>query len=576
VEEMESTKFQDLILRNTKLSQTEIPVKSFYTDDRLKYTVSDFNTADGFPPTREYTYTHEVRTADKNFRFLYKSDDTTVYMMLQGKTDGWIGIGFNPDARGTMVGGDMIRCYAALDEPVIKDEKSYSKVGQPALDDSQDVKLQAAWTENSWSTCAFSRPRDTKDTINDTILKKDEPTLVVLTYEPYKGFKYHGPNIKGTEIQFSPSMWQEVEFVLSLSSSQELLATLLCAIGLLLTICLFIFQFKYRTLPTILYSSPRINNVLLFGIALGYAAIPMFTLNASHFCDESLVSTPTWHEGEEYTATTTTTTATTADSADINTPLNMACEGASTYCSLRLWLLSLAFTFIFGSMFSKTYRVYRLLVQTKKSGNGSSAMKKVKINDTTLLMSICILFLIDLIILSLWEGVNAFDVKRAFTGVISKAEDGNIYQKEVEESCTTESDAFYVILLGYKVLLMLGTAVMGHATRNVELEDMKDFPSIGGAVYSVLIILCVVLPSLSLLEGNPSASFLLSVGSIFLSCTSTVLILYIPKIQDIFFGTGGQRSSRSALSSAASYKVSNANSNASAASVASVADAAEN
>jgi gamma-aminobutyric acid type B receptor len=84
----------------------------------------------------------------------------------------------------------------------------------------------------------------------------------------------------------------------------------------------------------------------------------------------------------------------------------------SHICVIRVWLLSIAFTFAFGAMFSKTYRVHAILTNT-------TLIKKV-IKDYKLYGIVICLLVIDLIVLFAWQIIDPLRIVNKQYEVIAK------------------------------------------------------------------------------------------------------------------------------------------------------------
>ena len=516
--EIHDTRLADVLRRNTDLTTLDIPNNAFFLDTRYTdfHIVKDFPTADGYPDVRGNIYDNEEVIMESAYKMRWSADDKEVHFMLQVKTEGWVGIGFDPVQRGLMIGADMVICRIVDGKVEIKDYKAIRNVGKPSEDVEvngvDDIKNIEGWTTNGWSVFKFSRLRDTSDTEADNIISATEETLTIFAYQAETNdFMYHGRNVEAKVIRFKSGIL-EVQKLLVHGDFHMNVALAMTVLGSLLALSALIFQHIYRKHTVVMYSSPKMNWILLLGALLGYASIPLFSVDSSFICSDG---------GIQIVGA--------ANSAQ-DEPL-AACAESVSICTSRQWLLSLGFTLMFGSMFSKTYRVYKLFI---RSGNGS-AMKRVKITNGDLFKIIGILVLVDVLVLLVWTLVDPFHPQHSFTGVQEQSEDYLI--RYVDERCSTDGMIFWVISFVIKGAIMAKSAQMSHATRNIEMTEMSDFSSVGNASYTMLLICAMVLPTLAVLEGDVNAAYVLAVGAIFTCCTSTIVILFGPQVHSVYNGT---------------------------------------
>ena len=89
----------DLITRNTKLQKQYIPENVLFTpEDSLKV---DF-------PEDVTPYGHNVRNLDENFLLAWQVHGSEISFLIQVKTLGWIGIGFESIHPSDMTGADIV------------------------------------------------------------------------------------------------------------------------------------------------------------------------------------------------------------------------------------------------------------------------------------------------------------------------------------------------------------------------------------------------------------------------------------------------------------------------------------
>lgn len=429
LKEILDTRFADVIRRNTELTDLDLQDNVFFLDRR--YTafnvIKSFPTSDGYPDTQGYTYDNSLIIMEDRYKLLWSADDSKVNFMVQVKTNGWVGIGFNPNQRGVMVGADIIIARVLSSGVEVKDYKAIKNVGKPAEDGElggkDDLTDIEGWTLGEWTVVRFSRLRDTKDTKADTVISRLEDTYTIFAYQAETtDFMYHGSNVRGRDLKYAAAQLSK-HVIATHTDGQRTLSIILSVMGILLAISFSLFQVIHRKKPTIIFSSPPINNILLLGAVMGYASIPFFALDSDAFCDSESTYVTLLSNGA--------------------VPQE-ACGASATTCGLRQWLLSIGFTLMFGAMFSKTYRVYRLFVRST-----GKAFERVKIRNMDLYKIVAILLSVDAVLLTMWSTIDPLKIVRTFTGVQSITPE--YLTQEVTETCRSESDAFWVFVFGYKV-----------------------------------------------------------------------------------------------------------------------------
>jgi hypothetical protein len=125
-------------------------------------------------------YDHEVK--DKNVNFAWKVDGDKLAVKLSAKTEGWVGIGFNPISE--MKGANFILGYvkngkAVIDDDFGTDENAHKPDSK--LDGTTDVTLVGGTEVDGMTTIEFILPLDSGDK-NDTKIDVNGDTIVLLAY----------------------------------------------------------------------------------------------------------------------------------------------------------------------------------------------------------------------------------------------------------------------------------------------------------------------------------------------------------------------------------------------------------
>ncbi|XP_072022901.1 gamma-aminobutyric acid type B receptor subunit 1-like [Amphiura filiformis] len=250
---------------------------------------------------------------------------------------------------------------------------------------------------------------------------------------------------------------------------------IMCAMAIsggILSLSFLSFNVKFRQQKNVKMSSPNLNNVIIAGSMLIYSWVVVSGI------DNTLVSD--W--------------------------------AFSLACQIRMWLLSIGFVLAFGAMFSKTWRVYRVATFKKP--------KRRIITDQQLLLHVTILFVIDVIILTLWQVISPWYLA---TDQGFERDDPNVANQKLlpyVDYCTCSWITYWFIALcGFKGLLLIFGMFLAWETRKVQISALNDSKLIGISVYNV-VILCII-------------------GGI-ICTTLTLLTIFIPKIISVYKYPEGQ------------------------------------
>ncbi len=125
-------------------------------------------------------YAHELE--DKDMAFAWKVDGDNLLVKMSAKTEGWVGIGFNPTEK--MKDANFVLGYVKKGKAKIIDEYGTSKTAHKndeKLGGTTDAVLINGTEEGGVTTIEFSMPLKTDDK-NDQNLDVDANTIVLLAY----------------------------------------------------------------------------------------------------------------------------------------------------------------------------------------------------------------------------------------------------------------------------------------------------------------------------------------------------------------------------------------------------------
>ncbi|XP_072028219.1 gamma-aminobutyric acid type B receptor subunit 2-like [Amphiura filiformis] len=242
------------------------------------------------------------------------------------------------------------------------------------------------------------------------------------------------------------------------------------------------FNIRHKEQRNIKMSSPNLNNLIILGSILIYLCVIIGGLDGNIVSIETFV----------------------------------------VMCQVRVWLISTGFVLGFGSMFAKTWRVYRIAAL--------KTPKKMAVTDNHLFLMVAVFLAIDVLVLTLWQIIDPIYVQ-----VI------DLYSRETDitnqviipyiEQCTSGKIGYwFAVLYVYKGLLLIFGTFLAWETRTIHIPELNDSKLIGICVYNT-VVLCIVGVSVSFLITNNTAALFIFTSCIIIFCaTLTLVVLFVPKV----------------------------------------------
>lgn len=114
----------------------------------------------------EGEYLHS-KTLSGSYKLYWSNNETQVFFAIEAKTEGWVGIGFQPPDGNKKLGVDFILGYIDLGVPKMLDMYSEEETGPHQFDDffggSQDILSFSGTEADGITIIEFSRMLDTGD-----------------------------------------------------------------------------------------------------------------------------------------------------------------------------------------------------------------------------------------------------------------------------------------------------------------------------------------------------------------------------------------------------------------------------
>ena len=198
------------------------------------------------------------------------------------------------------------------------------------------------------------------------------------------------------------------------------------------------------------------------------------------------------------------------------------------FCIVRLYLIMMGFTFTFGTLFVRAWRIYRIF--------NNPFVAKRKYTDTYLMLIVGFLALVDIILVTVFVSVDSYGRQ-----VLRADADYDTFTACVYLGCFSEQ-YFLIgtfILAIYKILQMLLFLFVVSLVRRgvIERKIYDDSQYLAIALYLSAIVFFVGLPLQVLLSVSfkIAESLFVNMSWVNFSTDVTVIVIYAPKLYQIMY-----------------------------------------
>eukprot|EP00004_Rigifila_ramosa_P005704 TRINITY_DN16371_c0_g1_i1.p1 TRINITY_DN16371_c0_g1~~TRINITY_DN16371_c0_g1_i1.p1 ORF type:complete len:988 (-),score=221.17 TRINITY_DN16371_c0_g1_i1:10-2745(-) len=206
----------------------------------------------------------------------------------------------------------------------------------------------------------------------------------------------------------------------------------------------------------------------------------------------------------------------------------------ATTCAARMWVPPIAFTMLYGALFAKTWRIYRIF--------NNPSLKAIVITNVDLAVKIGFLLGVDLVLVALWFAAAKVEPALAFR-------DSTVYA-----TCQLNGGSVYpALLLAFKIGLLIFGAVLAFQTRTVR-SSFNESKYIAFTLYNQLFVVLLVSP-IFVAVSDPQLDFAVIFIGDFIIVAATVGILFIRTLVILWFGEIQTESDPAGTSSAATLSV---------------------
>uniref|UniRef100_A0A672LKY7 Gamma-aminobutyric acid type B receptor subunit 1-like n=1 Tax=Sinocyclocheilus grahami TaxID=75366 RepID=A0A672LKY7_SINGR len=196
-------------------------------------------------------------------------------------------------------------------------------------------------------------------------------------------------------------------------------------------------------------------------------------------------------------------------------------------CQFRLWLLGLGFSLAYGSMFTKIWWVHTVF--TKKDEKKD---KRKHLEPWKLYATVGALLVIDILSLMIWQIVDPLHITvEKFTKEAPKGDLDQLIEPLLQHCSSEKMNTWLGVVYGYKGLLLLLGIFLAYETKSVSTEKINDHRAVGMAIYNVSVLCMITAPVTMILSSKQDASFAFASLAIIFSVYITLVVLFVPKVQ---------------------------------------------
>jgi len=193
-------------------------------------------------------------------------------------------------------------------------------------------------------------------------------------------------------------------------------------------------------------------------------------------------------------------------------------------CAISPWLFSVGFVISFSALFSKTWRVNKIL-------NNPDKFRRLKVTYRDVIAPFVGLLLVNLLVLALWSALAPIKWER-----FDKTEKDPIMITTTETYGACSSDekdltlVFAGLIAAIDILSLIFANIQAYQCRNISVE-FSESQWIAIAMVSIMQVLFIGIPLMVLVWDDPPSQFYVRVGIIFITSMSTLLLIFLPKVK---------------------------------------------
>jgi hypothetical protein len=379
-----------------------------------------------------------------------------------------VGIGFDPEPN-SMKGADIIACRISPTTGFGECRDCYAAdVGMPLkdtmLNGESNIEEVMVIQENGFTTAMFTRPVEASDKWDKPIL--NGPTKVIFAFNPITNqFLYHGPTRSSSRMI---DFFADYHSPTSVSLGLGVVAIFGIGLSIFMAILIAIKRDYFR------YQAPTFCFLILAGTVFGYVAVILNLFPPS-----------------------------------------------TVICSLQIWLWGISYMVVFGSLFGKVFRMWRIV-------NGAEKLKRVVIYEEQVLKTVGGLILTEILFLAIWTWFDTPHPSRV------------IFNGSLWSVCATNEFYWWIISLSYKGLMLFFGAFLAYQVRSLD-SAINESKEVALSLYVMLLALGILVPIGYLLKEVPMVGFIVFSLGVSLPYIFLTGIIFGPTTLRIFMGKGKKK-----------------------------------
>ncbi|XP_022089370.1 gamma-aminobutyric acid type B receptor subunit 2-like [Acanthaster planci] len=272
-----------------------------------------------------------------------------------------------------------------------------------------------------------------------------------------------------------------------ISSTIRAILYSLASVGAAIAITFLVINIRYRDKRAIKMSSPSLGNLTVVGCLLLYASVFARGWDKTHMSDTVIIAK----------------------------------------CHLERILISLGLSFVFVSIFMKTYRIHAIFTLAVKK------FKRIDLPDWKLIVRVFSAVLVDCAIFVAWIAMDTTTVERhTLEPRLNMTEpEKEIYQVPEIRFCSSTNEHYFIIALYVvKGVLLTFGIFLAWETRNIAVSHFNDSKYIAASVYVVALTIVLTVPTITVLWDDVNMTFLVLGVAIIVVNTTVLCLNFIPKV----------------------------------------------
>lgn len=194
------------------------------------------------------------------------------------------------------------------------------------------------------------------------------------------------------------------------------------------------------------------------------------------------------------------------------------CEGCNAACMASPWLFALGFNLVFASLFSKIWRMNRLV-------NGAAQFRRLQLSAIDVIKPLVVLLTLNIIFLMGWTILDPMYWNRHSRCGMDLSSSYGIC--EIGKGSLSRAMACALLAVNFCAVVMAN--YQAYKARNFS-TDYSESKYIALAMVCIFQISMVGIPLMFLVTDSPTALFFVQTGIIAIVCGSVLLLLFLPKM----------------------------------------------